>query len=54
MTVRHDAEGAGRPEQVTRALGVADDPWRMHRERLEITEPSIARERYEARGRRED
>lgn len=53
LRLRNDEQGAGRPEQVTRALGVAEEPLRIHRLALELEMPSIARTaarraRYEA------
>ena len=44
MRLRNDSGGSGRPEQVTRALGVHEDPLRMHRLELELEIPSIARD----------
>ena len=42
MRLRADAQGSGRPEQVTAALGIAEPPLRVQRVRLEVAEPSIA------------
>jgi hypothetical protein len=54
MRLRNDSGGSGRPEQVTRALGVSEEPLRMHRLELELDIPSLARDAirragYEAR-----
>ena len=54
LRLRSDERGAGRPEQVTRALGLTVEPVRIHRTRLEIEEPAIARTAYRAAGRRAD
>lgn len=39
MRLQNDSAGAGRPEQVTRALGFPDPPLRIHRARLLLAEP---------------
>ena len=39
MHLRNDERGAGRPEQVVRALGAANEPDRIHRTALELAEP---------------
>lgn len=51
MRLRHDETGAGRPEQVSRALGMTEPPERIHRTRLELAQPAIAREARRAAGR---
>lgn len=40
MRLRHDEQGAGRPEQVAKALGAESRPRRLHRLRLELAEGS--------------
>lgn len=40
MRLRHDEQGAGRPEQVVKALGASSRPLRLHRLRLELAETS--------------
>ncbi len=43
MRLRNDERGAGRPEQVTLALGVAEEPTRIHRTAIELAaEPVTA------------
>lgn len=54
MRLRADAQGSGRPEQVTAALGVVASPLRIHRRRLEIERPEIARAAHRATGRLAD
>lgn len=54
LRLRNDESGSGRPEQVTRALGAQQEPWRIHRVALDIEQPSIARAAYSAAGRAED
>ena len=54
LRLRHDSSGAGRPEQVTRSLGVAEEPLRIHRSGLDVPLPSIARRAYRAAGRTEN
>jgi len=51
LRLRNDTKGSGRPEQVTKALGIASDPIRVHRVSLEFDEPSVARSAYRATGR---
>ena len=51
LRLRNDTKGSGRPEQVTKALGITSDPIRVHRVSLEFDEPSIARSAYRAAGR---
>ena len=51
MRLRADAQGSGRPEQVTNALGIAVAPLRIHRPRLDVEQPEIARTAYRAAGR---
>ena len=48
LKLRNDAQGSGRPEQVTRALGAEVAPTRIHRTHLELDEPQIARAAYRA------
>ena len=43
LDLRSDASGSGRPEQVTRALGAEQPPTRVHRTRIELQEPPVAR-----------
>lgn len=43
MCLRNDERGAGRPEQVTRALGASTEPDRIHRTALELSEPAAVR-----------
>ncbi len=50
MRLANGDKGAGRPEQVARALGVSDEPLRMHRTALELEMPSIARAAAKAAG----
>ena len=40
MRLRNDERGAGRPEQVARALGAKQEPDRIHRTALELAEPA--------------
>lgn len=54
LRLRSDESGTGRPEQVTRALGVAAEPLAIRRTRLQVEEPSLARAAYRAAGRLED
>lgn len=54
LRLRSDQSGSGRPEQVTKALGVATAPNRIHRVCLELDEPSIAKAAYRAAGRSTD
>ena len=54
LRLRHDSSGAGRPEQVTRALGVHEEPLRIHRSAMDVPLPSIARAAYRAAGRTAD
>ena len=42
MRLRADAQGSGRPEQVTAALGIAAPPLRIHRTRLDLERPEAA------------
>ena len=51
MRLRADAQGSGRPEQVTAALGIAAAPLRIHRTRLDVEQPEIARAAHRAAGR---
>ena len=51
LRLRADERGAGRPEQVAAALGVAAPPLRIHRTRLGIEPRSLARAAYRAAGR---
>ncbi len=50
MRLRSDESGSGRPEQVTRALGVAEEPLRIHRTGLDLEMPSMARAAARAAG----
>ena len=50
MRRRSDESGSGRPEQVTRALGVAEEPLRIHRVGLDLEMPSMARAAARAAG----
>lgn len=51
MRLRTDNSAAGRPEQVTAALGFPQRPLRIHRQRLILAETSPAREVWRRRGR---
>lgn len=51
MRLRTDNSAAGRPEQVTAALGLAQRPRRVHRLRLILAETSPAREAWRRQGR---
>ena len=43
MRLRNDERGAGRPEQVTLALGAGEEPTRIHRTAIELAgEPVTA------------
>ena len=50
MRLGNDEKGSGRPEQITRALGVEAEPLRMHRTALELEMPSLARAAARAAG----
>lgn len=50
MRLRCDSRGAGRPDQVVKALGLAE-PVRIHRQRLVLAEVSPARDAWRRRGR---
>lgn len=50
MRLRCDQEGAGRPDQVVKALGLPE-PARIHRTRLVLAERSPARDAWRRRGR---
>ena len=50
MRLANDDTGSGRPEQVIRALGVKEEPLRMHRIALELEMPSLARAAARAAG----
>ena len=50
MRLGNDEKGSGRPEQVARALGVDEEPLRMHRTALELEIPSLARAAARAAG----
>ena len=50
MRLRSDSTGVGRPDQVVKALGLAE-PARTHRLRLVVSETSPAREAWQRRGR---
>ena len=50
MRLGNDEKGSGRPEQVARALGVSEEPLRMHRTALELEIPSLARAAARAAG----
>jgi radical SAM-linked protein len=54
LRLRSDETGSGRPEQVTRALGVETEPDRIHRVCLELDQPSVAKAAYRAAGRPAD
>jgi radical SAM-linked protein len=54
LRLRSDETGSGRPEQVTKALGVESEPDRIHRICLELDQPSVARTAYRAAGRPAD
>ena len=54
LRLRSDETGSGRPEQVTKALGVESEPDRIHRVCLELDQPSVARAAYRAAGRPAD
>lgn len=42
MRLRNDERGAGRPEQVTLALGAAEEPTRIHRTAIELARESVS------------
>ncbi len=50
MRLRCDSRGVGRPDQVVKALGLAE-PVRIHRQRLVLAEISPARDAWRRRGR---
>ncbi len=50
MRLRADEQGSGRPEQVAAALGIAAPPLRIHRTRLDLDQPEIARAVRQAAG----
>jgi radical SAM-linked protein len=50
MRLRCDSRGVGRPDQVVKALGLAE-PVRIHRQRLVLAEVSPARDAWRRRGR---
>ena len=54
LRLRHDASGAGRPEQVAKALGVPGEPLFIHRTQLELEQPSLAGAVSRTSGRRPD
>ena len=54
LRLRSDETGSGRPEQVTKALGVETEPDRIHRVALELEQPSVAKAAYRAAGRAAD
>jgi radical SAM-linked protein len=50
MRLRSDSTGVGRPDQLVKALGL-DEPVRVHRLRLVVSETSPARDAWQRRGR---
>ncbi len=42
MRLRNDERGAGRPEQVARALGAVEEPTRIHRTALELASEAVS------------